>query len=88
MKTLILPFEKVPDTVFQKLERAIPSEYRVKKTGDPNKFTLVAYWNQEEKVVASVTVVDQKFVYEFAEDVFSAVWFEDQMTRCFGAVRE
>ncbi len=88
MKKLVLPFELVPDTVFQKLKRAIPSEYRAKKTDDPNKFTLVTYWNEKEIVVATVTVVDQKFVYEFADDVFSAVWFEDQMKRCYLAREE
>lgn len=81
MKKLILPFSSILDTNFQKLKRCIPPDYVVETTvGDPLKFNILAYFNQEKQMVATATVVEGSFEFDFSEEAFSATYFNQWMT--------
>ena len=79
-RVLYLDLNMVPDNNHQKLKRSVPSDYIVTPVhvfaGEPETFLVSIVWNEKEQPVATVRVVDGRFVFEYEVNAFSANHFE------------
>ncbi len=78
-----LDLAMVPDSSLEKLKRSVPPDYNVKQVvvakDEPEKFLVTTTVHNKEELVATVKVINGRFVFEYEVSAATVNYFENWM---------